>query len=41
MMEKLGIDTVEKDVLLDDYSRPVFYPTGQLATLFRRIQLLI
>jgi hypothetical protein len=41
MMEKLGIDTVDENVLLDDYSRPMFYPTGQVATLFRRIELLI
>jgi hypothetical protein len=41
MMEKLGIGTVEKNVLLENFSRPMFYPTGQVARLFRRIELLI
>jgi hypothetical protein len=29
MMEKLGIDTVEKNVPLENCSRPMFHPTGQ------------
>jgi hypothetical protein len=41
MMEKLGIGPLEKNVPLDDSSRPMFYPTDQVARLFRRIELLI
>ena len=41
MMEKLGIGTVERNVLLENCSRPMSYPTGQGARLFRRVELLI
>jgi hypothetical protein len=41
MMEKLGIGTVERNVLLENCSRPMSYPTDQVTRLFRRIELLI
>jgi hypothetical protein len=40
MMEKLGMDTVEKNLPLENCSRPMFHPTGQGARLFRRVELL-
>ena len=41
MMEKLSIGTVERNLLLENRSRPMSYPTGQVARLFRRLELLI
>jgi hypothetical protein len=40
MMEKLGLGTVERNVLLENCSRPMSYPIGQGARLFRRMELL-